>query len=161
MTLALGLGAMTTIASAVRPILLEPVAYPDAARVAIIWEIDSTGRRIDGTFGMYRWLVERSRAFASIAVTRPWLATITGVDEPERIHAASVTAGYFDVLANSIYIMQDQITRARLAAEKPAVVLLPRLGNIGLLEFNRAKEAIAEGRACVERSLNEIGAAVG
>ncbi|HET9372121.1 MAG TPA: ABC transporter permease, partial [Vicinamibacterales bacterium] len=98
LTLALGLGAVTTIASAVRPILLEPVPYPDAARVAIIWEIDSTGRRIDGTFGMYRWLLERSRAFASIAVTRPWLATITGVDEPERIHAASVTAGYFDVL---------------------------------------------------------------
>jgi NTE family protein len=63
------------------------------------------------------------------------------------------TPGYFDVLANSINIMQDQITRTRLAGEPPHVMLLPRLRDIGLMEFNRAKEAIAEGRACVEQSL--------
>ena len=63
------------------------------------------------------------------------------------------TPGYFDVLAKSINIMQDHITRARLAGEPPDVLLAPRLGDIGLLEFNRAKEAIAEGRACVEQAL--------
>jgi NTE family protein len=61
--------------------------------------------------------------------------------------------GYFDVLANSINIMQDYITRARLAGEPPHVMLSPRLRNIGLMEFNRAKEAIAEGRYCVEQAL--------
>ena len=35
--------------------------------------------------------------------------------------------GYFDVLANSINIMQDHITRTRLAGEPPHVMLLPRL----------------------------------
>jgi hypothetical protein len=30
---------------------------------------------------------------------------------------------------------------------------VPRLHNIGLMEFNRAKEAIAEGRTCVEDAL--------
>jgi NTE family protein len=63
------------------------------------------------------------------------------------------TPGYFDVLANSINIMQDQITRTRLAGEPPHVMLLPRLRDIGLMEFNRAKEAIAEGRARVEQAL--------
>ena len=61
--------------------------------------------------------------------------------------------GYFDVLANTINIMQDQITRSRLAGEPPHVLLAPRLRDIGLLEFNRAPEAIAEGRACVEQAL--------
>ncbi len=61
--------------------------------------------------------------------------------------------GYFDVLANSINIMQDHITRTRLAGEPPHVLLSPRLRDIGLMEFNRAKEAIAEGRACVEYAL--------
>jgi len=61
--------------------------------------------------------------------------------------------GYFEVLANSINIMQDQITRTRLAGEPPHVMLLPRLRDIGLLEFNRASEAIAEGRACVDHAL--------
>lgn len=63
------------------------------------------------------------------------------------------TPGYFDVLANSINIMQDYITRARLAGEPPHVMLAPRLRHIGLMEFNRAKEAIVEGRLCVEQAL--------
>jgi NTE family protein len=49
--------------------------------------------------------------------------------------------------------MQDHITRMRLAGEPPHVMLLPRLRQIGLMEFNRAKEAIAEGRLCVEQAL--------
>jgi len=61
--------------------------------------------------------------------------------------------GYFDVIANSINIMQDHITRSRLAGEPPHVMLLPRLRHIGLMEFSRAKEAIAEGRLCVEQAL--------
>lgn len=61
--------------------------------------------------------------------------------------------GYFDVLATSINIMQDHITRTRLAGEPPHVMLVPRLRSIGMLEFNRAEEAIAEGRACVEQAL--------
>jgi NTE family protein len=61
--------------------------------------------------------------------------------------------GYFQVLANSINIMQDYITRARLAGEPPHVMLVPRLRDIGLLEFNRANEAISEGRYCVEQAL--------
>ena len=61
--------------------------------------------------------------------------------------------GYFDVLTNSINIMQDHITRTRLAGEPPHVMLMPRVQDIGMLEFTRAKEAIAEGRACVEHAL--------
>ena len=61
--------------------------------------------------------------------------------------------GYFDVLANSLNIMQGHITRARLAGEPPHVMLIPRLSDFGWMEFNRAKEAIAEGRVCVQQAL--------
>ena len=66
---------------------------------------------------------------------------------------APSSLGYFDVLANSINIMQDHITRSRLAGEPPHVLLVPRLRDFALLDFNRAKEAIAEGRDCVEQAL--------
>lgn len=65
----------------------------------------------------------------------------------------SSTPGYFDVLADSINIMQDHITRTRLAGEPPHVLLAPRLRDIGLMDFTRAKEAIAEGHASVEQAL--------
>lgn len=72
---------------------------------------------------------------------------------PQLLSKGPSTPGYFDVLSNCINIMQDHITRARLAGEPPHVMLLPRLRDIGLMEFNRAKDAIAEGRYCVEQAL--------
>ena len=72
---------------------------------------------------------------------------------PQLLPKGTSTPGYFDVLANCINIMQDHITRARLAGEPPHVMLVPRLHDLGLMEFNRAKEAIAEGRYCVEQAL--------
>ncbi|HQJ30512.1 MAG TPA: hypothetical protein PLG18_05200, partial [Syntrophales bacterium] len=59
----------------------------------------------------------------------------------------------FEVIATSVYIMQDQITRHRLAADPPDVLIRPRLAHIGLLEFNRAAEAIEEGRKAVQLML--------
>jgi hypothetical protein len=39
LTLALGIGASTAIFSAVNPILFEPLPYPHAGRIMMIWEI--------------------------------------------------------------------------------------------------------------------------
>lgn len=61
------------------------------------------------------------------------------------------TPGLFEVLASSINIMQDRITRSRMAGDPPEVVLSPRLSQLGLLEFDQATTAIEEGRACVKR----------
>jgi NTE family protein len=57
---------------------------------------------------------------------------------------------YFEVLANSLNIMQDRITRARLAGDPPDVLLSPRLGDFSWLDFHRVDEAIAEGAERVE-----------
>ena len=40
-----------------------------------------------------------------------------------------------------------------LAGEPQHVLLVPRLADFGLMEFSRAKEAIAKGRACVLQAL--------
>jgi NTE family protein len=64
-----------------------------------------------------------------------------------------LSPGYFNVLSNSLNIMQDHITRTRLAGEPPHVLLVPRLHDMQWMEFARAKEAIAEGRACVAQAL--------
>lgn len=64
--------------------------------------------------------------------------------------------GKFEVMLGAINVMQDRITRSRLAGEPPDVMLAPRLYNIGLLDFQRGEEVIAEGRACVERLAEPI-----
>ena len=73
-----------------------------------------------------------------------------------RLLAQSGAPGYFDVLSASIDIMQDHITRARLAGEPPHVMLVPRLRGVGLMDYDRAVEAIAEGRATAEDALPAI-----
>ncbi|WGZ94496.1 MAG: patatin-like phospholipase family protein [Candidatus Thiothrix putei] len=68
--------------------------------------------------------------------------------------------GLMDALAASINIMQDKITRSRMAGDPPEILLMPQLEHIGLLEFHRAGEAIAEGYATVERLHAEISRVV-
>ncbi len=80
---------------------------------------------------------------------------------PHLLQHEPASLGYFEVLSNSINIMQDHITRARLAGEPPHVMLAPRLRHISLMEFNRAKEAIVEGRLCVEQALPIIRRLIG
>lgn len=59
--------------------------------------------------------------------------------------------GLFEIMATSVNVMQDRITRSRLAGDPPDLVINPRLARIGLLEFDRADEAIDEGYRAVRR----------
>jgi NTE family protein len=66
------------------------------------------------------------------------------------------TPSLFDSIAGSYNIMQDRISRSRMAGDPPDILLSPRLAHIGLLEFYRAIEAIEEGKLCVQRMLPVI-----
>lgn len=61
--------------------------------------------------------------------------------------------GTLNVMMNTINIMQDRITRSRLAGEPADVMLSPRLGDFGMMEFDRGDEAMEEGRRAVNRML--------
>jgi len=61
-----------------------------------------------------------------------------------------------EVMQGAITIMQDRITRSRLAGDPPDVMLLPHVNHIGLLEYHRAAEAISAGRTCVEHNAETI-----
>ncbi len=67
-----------------------------------------------------------------------------------------VIPGLFDTLALSLNIMQDRIVRSRMAGDPPEALMAPWLGEIGILEFYRASEAIEIGRDCVTRMLPEL-----
>lgn len=62
----------------------------------------------------------------------------------------------FGTMVGSLGIIMDRITRSRLAGEPPDVHIAPRIGHVGLLEFDRAEELIAEGEAAVQRALPDI-----
>ena len=61
--------------------------------------------------------------------------------------------GVFSVMIASLNIIQDRLSRSRLAGDPPDVHITPRIGHIGLLEFDRADECMDEGAAAVEQAL--------
>ena len=97
LTLALGIGASTAIFSAVNPVLFQPLPYPDARQLMLIWD-GQGGSRLAVTFGTYRELLARTRSFESMTVMRPVQPTLTGVAEPERLDGQFVSADFFRVL---------------------------------------------------------------
>ncbi|PJB73247.1 MAG: lysophospholipase [Alphaproteobacteria bacterium CG_4_9_14_3_um_filter_47_13] len=66
----------------------------------------------------------------------------------------------FGVMVSSLNIVQDRLTRSRLAGDPPDVHIKPRIGHIGLLEFEKAAELIREGEEAVERAMPRIKAAM-
>ena len=66
----------------------------------------------------------------------------------------------FNVMVASLNIIQDRLSRSRLAGDPPDVMLAPKLGQYGLLEFDRGQEIIEEGRAATERALPDLRSAL-
>ncbi|HEX2566629.1 MAG TPA: patatin-like phospholipase RssA [Burkholderiales bacterium] len=57
----------------------------------------------------------------------------------------------FNVFMTSLDIVEMKVARSRLAGEPADVLLTPLLPDFATMDFHRAKEAIVEGRAAVER----------
>ncbi len=68
--------------------------------------------------------------------------------------------GISSVMVDAFNIMQDRITRARLAGDPPDLLISPRVGEIGWFDFHRADELIAHGTRAAERAIDSIQEAI-
>jgi NTE family protein len=70
-----------------------------------------------------------------------------------RLFGTASRPGLSTVMVEAFNIMQDRITRARLAGDPPDILISPRVGRIGLFDFHRAQDAINLGAEAAERAL--------
>jgi NTE family protein len=68
--------------------------------------------------------------------------------------------GLSTVMIEAFQVVQDRITRARLAGDPPDVLISPKLGRINLFDFHRAEETIALGAEAAEKALEPIAEAI-
>jgi NTE family protein len=68
--------------------------------------------------------------------------------------------GISSVMVDAFNIMQDRITRARLAGDPPDMLISPRVGQIGWFDFHRAGDLIAFGARAAERAIDSIQEAI-
>ncbi|MET0277202.1 MAG: patatin-like phospholipase family protein [Pseudorhodoplanes sp.] len=60
------------------------------------------------------------------------------------------------IMIDAFNIMQDRITRSRLAGDPADVTISPRMGKVGLFDFHRASETIEIGMGAAERSVPDV-----
>ncbi|UPK32863.1 patatin-like phospholipase family protein [Bradyrhizobium sp. 186] len=68
--------------------------------------------------------------------------------------------GISSVMVDAFNIMQDRITRARLAGDPPDLLITPRVGQFGWFDFHRADDLIGFGTRAAERALDSIQEAI-
>jgi len=99
-TLALGIGANTTIFSLVQTMLLRPLPYQDPDQVVMVWEDRSAAgipRSVPAP-GNYRDWRAMNRSFTDMAATAFAFANLTGDGGPEVVLGRRVTANFFSLL---------------------------------------------------------------
>jgi putative ABC transport system permease protein len=96
--LGVGIGATTSIFSAVDAVMLQAVPFRDADRTVLIWQQTDTAQKADvSPANFFDWR-DRLKLFDVVAAAEPYSRDYTGGPEPEIFSGARVTQGFFDVL---------------------------------------------------------------
>ena len=97
-TLALGVGAVTAIYSAVHPILVEAVPYPDAGRLTMLFEATKDGGRTNLGYTTFDDFRRMTSSFEASAAVGYFTATMTTDAEPRPFTGLRVSPEFFRVL---------------------------------------------------------------
>ncbi len=129
-TLALGIGATTTIFTVVNGVLLRPLPYTDPDRLAIIWnDMGQGAQSLPAVNALdFRDYKERSRTFQDFAAASgPGLVrlrgNLTGDGDPERVDLSPVTANFFPLFGVTPGLGRN-FTAAEEQPNGPKVVIL-------------------------------------
>ncbi|MGH9792478.1 MAG: ADOP family duplicated permease [Candidatus Acidiferrales bacterium] len=98
--LALGIGANAAIFSVVDAVLLRPLPFSEPERLVALWQNnrkDNVEREDVAPANFVDWRAQNT-VFSEVAALNPWSLDYTGGSEPETIHSANVTRGFFEIL---------------------------------------------------------------
>lgn len=99
-TLALGIGATTTIFSVLDHLVLKDLPFPEPDRIVTLLQRNPRSglAEEEAAPGNYLAWKERSRVFAAMGATEPFSYDLTGEGRPEVMLTSLVTEGFFDAL---------------------------------------------------------------
>ena len=98
MTLALGIGASTTIFGVADAVVLRPFPFPQADRMVRVWETNPGTQYFSTSQPNYLDWRAKNRTFAELAAFARVAMRLEGRDEPEQLRAIAVTPNYFRVI---------------------------------------------------------------
>jgi putative ABC transport system permease protein len=98
-TLAIGIGANTTVFSVVYNLLFNPLPWARSDRLVAVWEIAPQGNdHVEFSAANFRDVRSAARTLDRVVAHAWWPANLTGGGEPERVLGFMVSPDYFDAL---------------------------------------------------------------
>ena len=98
LTLALGIGASTSIFSVADAVLFRPLPYPNPQQIVRVWEQAPNGRRMNLANSNFEDFRTQNSTFESLADYEVSLSSVAGGSEPVRVNIAVVSSGFFPTL---------------------------------------------------------------
>ena len=124
LTLALGIGATTSIYSMVAAVVLRPLPYAAPEALTAVWERRQGGNEHNVvSVATYEDWKSRSRSFAALEAVVPQPMTLLAGDRAERLMGARITPGYLRLLGIAPAIGRDFTTQEATGAGARVVML--------------------------------------
>jgi putative ABC transport system permease protein len=98
LTLALGIGANTTIFSVVNAVLIKPLPFRDPDQLVRLSTIDSDGNSGPASYPDFEDWRRQARSFEYLAAYTPQSSDFIAGGEPERLHGVCVSQSFFPLL---------------------------------------------------------------
>ena len=98
LTLALGIGASTSIFSVADAVLLRPLPYLNPEQLVRVWEQTPNGHRPNLAESNFEDFLTQNNTFARLAAYDFGVASVSGGREPARVNVAAVSSGFFPTL---------------------------------------------------------------
>lgn len=122
-TLALGIGANTSIFTITSAVLLKALPYKDPQQLLSIDSVQKDGQSRCCSLNWSDMVRERSRSFSSVAVSAPDNLTLTGRGEPLQVAAGRVSPNFFDTLGVTPQIGRTFAEEEGRPEGKPVIML--------------------------------------
>ncbi|HEV2349248.1 MAG TPA: ABC transporter permease [Terriglobia bacterium] len=141
LTLALGIGANTSIFSVVNAVLLRPLPFRDSGRLMVLSETNERQPHVSVSYPNYFDWRQQNHVFEDMASFQPRDFNLAGVSEPENIGGAAVSSSLLRTLGIKPLLGRDFIPEEDKKGAEPVVML-----SHGLWQRRFGGEASAVGK---------------
>ena len=148
LTLALGIGATTSVYSVARTALFAAPPYPNSDQLALVWERAGAGNESNIGYATFQDL-SREQAFESTAAMSYWMPTLSDGSETTRLAGQRVTWRFFEVLG-----VQPMLGRDFRAEEDR-----PEANRVLMLGYNLWRSRFGADSSIVDRNIMVNGVA--
>ena len=158
LTLALGIGANSALFSVVNGVLLNPLPFPNPDELVAVYSRTGTFQESSISYPNFLDWQKENHSFANLGALRSDDFNMTGVGEPERLHAHMISAEFFPALGLQPLLGRNFTPEEDRAGAGPVAILSDGMWK---RKFGSSREVLGRSITLNGKIYNVIGVAPG